>query len=170
MQNDTYPSWGYEIKHGATTIWEHWDGWTEAKGFQDPGMNSFNHYAFGSCGQWMFSTMAGIDTDGPGFQRLFIRPRIGGGIEYVKASYDSIHGRIAMHWQDDPERFQFDVTIPVNTTATVYVPARDAASVREGGRPAGEAAGVKFSPFAEAAAVYGIGSGSYQFVAIPSRQ
>ena len=165
LENDTYPSWGYEIEHGATTLWECWDGWTEERGFQIPD-NSFNHYAFGSCGQWMFSTMAGIDTDGPGFQRLVIHPRPGGGIKFVKASYDSIHGRVATHWQDAAGQFTAGVTIPVNTTATVYVPARDAASVTESGRPAGEAPGVRFLRFAEGAAVYEIGSGSYTFVAI----
>jgi hypothetical protein len=71
LTNETFPSWGYSIKNGATSIWERWDGWTEDKGFQDPGMNSFNHYAFGSVGRWLFNTVAGIDTDGAGYkQRL----------------------------------------------------------------------------------------------------
>ena len=166
LQNNTYPSWGYSIKHGATTIWERWDGWTEDKGFQDAGMNSFNHYAYGSCGQWMFSTMLGIDTDGPGFQRLILRPRPGGGIQFAKGSYDSIHGRIAVDWRQEVSgALQLNVTIPANTTATVYVPAKDAAGVTEGGKPVSEAKGVKFVRFADGAAVYEIGSGSYQFVA-----
>jgi alpha-L-rhamnosidase len=168
LQNETYPSWGYPVKHGATTIWERWDGWTEQKGFQDPGMNSFNHYAYGSCGQWMFSTMAGIDTDGPGYQRIIIRPRLGGGISFVKAAYDSIHGPIAVDWRQDASGLKLNVTIPANTTATVYVPAKDAASVSEGGKPAGEAPNVKFLRLADGAAVYQVDAGSYEFVSAGS--
>ena len=77
LLNDTFPSWGYSIKHGATSIWERWDGWTAEKGFQDPGMNSFAHYSFGAVARWMFQTVAGIDTAEPGFQRLLIRPQPG---------------------------------------------------------------------------------------------
>ena len=164
LQNETYPSWGYPVKHGATTIWERWDGWTEERGFQDPGMNSFNHYAYGSCGQWMFSTMAGIDTEGPGYQRLIIRPRPGGGITYVKAAYDLIHGRVATCWRQQAGQFQLDLTIPANTTATVYVPAQDASTVSEGGIPAKESRGVKFLRMDHGAAVYQIDSGSYRFL------
>ena len=127
--------------------------------------------------------MAGIDTDGPGFQRIIIHPRTGGGIKYVKASYDSIHGRIATHWQQGPGRFQLEVTIPANTTATVYVPAKDASSVTESGKPAGDAPGVKLLRWAvdhvgdgsqqslapvQGSAVYQIGSGTYKFVSWPS--
>ena len=165
LQNETYPSWGYPVKQGATTIWERWDGWTDKKGFQDPGMNSFNHYAYGSCGQWMFNTMAGIDTDGPGYGRISVHPRPGGGIDHVKASYDSIRGRIAVEWRQQPDRFELDVTIPANVIATVYVPAKDASNVTEGGKPAGEVAGLKFLRMADGAAVYQAGSGSYRFAA-----
>ena len=169
LQNETYPSWGYPVKHGATTIWERWDGWTAEKGFQDPGMNSFNHYAYGSCGQWMFSTMAGIDTDGPGFRRVLIRPRPGGGIQYTKASYDSICGKIATAWEDGGDALTVTVTIPANTTATVYIPAKAPESVTEGGKQASEAPGVKFlrmegGPGKDSAAVFAIGSGTYRFV------
>jgi alpha-L-rhamnosidase len=86
LNNDSFPSWGYSIKNGLTTIWERWDSWTEEKGFQNPSMNSFNHDAFSSVGQWMFATAAGIQTDGPGFKRLLIHPQPGGGMDYVKAS------------------------------------------------------------------------------------
>ena len=153
------------MKHGATTIWERWDGWTEEKGFQDPGMNSFNHYAYGSCGQWMFSTMAGIDTLDAGFRRLRIAPRPGGGIKFVKASYESIHGRIAVRWEDGGTGLRLSVTIPANVTAEVHVPAASPAAVREGGRPAGEAEGVEFLRSEGGAAVYRVGSGSYEFAA-----
>ena len=164
LQNETYPSWGYPVKHGATTIWERWDGWTEDKGFQDAGMNSFNHYAYGSCGQWMFSNMAGIDTAKPGFQQLVIHPRVGGGITQVNASYDSIHGRIAVRWRIAADGLHLDVTVPVNTSATVTVPANSAEGVVESGKPADKSPGIKFLRFAEGAAVYQVGSGAYSFV------
>jgi alpha-L-rhamnosidase len=163
LQNETYPSWGYPVRHGATTIWERWDGWTEEKGFQDPGMNSFNHYAYGSCGQWMFAAMAGIDTDGPGFERLLIRPRVGGGLTFVRASYDSIRGRIATGWELDGAALTLRVELPANTVATVFVPASDPLGVTEGGRPAAEAEGVTFVRSQPGAAVYHVGSGTYEF-------
>ena len=100
LLNDTFPSWGYSIKHGATSIWERWDGWTAEKGFQDPGMNSFAHYSFGAVARWMFQTVAGIDMAEPGFQRLLIHPQPAEGLTWVKASYGSIHGRIATRVED----------------------------------------------------------------------
>jgi alpha-L-rhamnosidase len=170
---DTFPSWLFSVKHGATTIWERWDGWTPEKGFQDPGMNSFNHYSLGSCGEWMFSTLAGIDTDGPGFKKLIIHPTPpalskvegGTGISWTKASYDSINGRIATAWKVEGNTFNLDVTIPPNTTATVHIPAKDSASVKESGKPATDAKGVKFLRMDNGAAVYAIESGSYSFTA-----
>ncbi|MDP2982998.1 MAG: family 78 glycoside hydrolase catalytic domain [Candidatus Latescibacter sp.] len=100
LNNDTFPSWGYSIKQGATTIWERWDGWTEDKGFQDPGMNSFNHYSLGSVGEWLYSSVAGIDLDPekPGFKHIIIRPVPGGGLTYARARYQSIHGLIQSSW------------------------------------------------------------------------
>src|SRR5262249_51369057 len=80
LQQEEYPGWLFQVKLGATTMWERWDGWTPEKGFQDPGMNSFNHYAFGSVGEWLYRSAAGIDTDGPGFRRIIIRPTVGSGM------------------------------------------------------------------------------------------
>jgi alpha-L-rhamnosidase len=164
LNQDTFPSWGYSIKNGATTIWERWDGWTEEKGFQDPGMNSFNHYAFGSVGRWLFGTVAGIDTDGPGYKRIRIEPKPGGGITYAKASYRSIYGKIVSDWKLKDGEFTLDVTIPTNTMATVYVPAKDAESVTEGGLPATKAKGVRFLQMDNGKAVFAVGSGDYRFV------
>ena len=163
LNNETFPSWGYSIKHGATTIWERWDGWTKEKGFQDPGMNSFNHYAFGSVGRWLFDTVAGIDTDGAGYKRIIIRPQAGGGFTYAKASYKSIHGQIASHWRWDGQSFSLEVTIPANTTATVYVPATEVESISEGSEPAAEAEGVRFLRMEDGCAVLEVGSGEYRF-------
>ncbi len=160
---DTFPSWLFSVKHGATTIWERWDGWTPDRGFQDPGMNSFNHYSLGSCGEWMFSSLAGIDTDGHGFRKLMIRPTPGQGISWVKAAYDSINGRIATAWKQQGNTFSLEVTIPPNTSATVCIPAKDAATVKESGKPAATAAGLKFLRMEKGAAVYEAGSGTYSF-------
>ena len=162
LANDTFPSWGYSIKNGATTIWERWDGWTEDKGFQTPDMNSFNHYAFGSVGRWLFNTVAGIDTDGPGYKQIVIHPRPGG-MTSAKASYESIHGRIVSDWRLKDGTFTLNVTIPPNTTATVYVPAGSAESVTESGRPAASAEGVSFLRMDAGEAVWAVGSGNYRF-------
>jgi alpha-L-rhamnosidase len=160
---DTFPSWLFSVKHGATTIWERWDGWTPEKGFQDPGMNSFNHYAYGSCGEWMFASLAGIDTDGPGFKKLIIGPTPGDGITWVKASYHSINGSIVSNWAIQGGKLTMEVTIPINTTATVYVPTQDAATVTESGKPAAKAAGVKFLRQEQGRSIYNVEAGSYRF-------
>ncbi len=164
--NETYPSWLLQVKLGATTMWERWDGWTPEKGFQDPGMNSFNHYWLGCVGEWLQCSVAGIDTDGPGFARITIRPRLaapGQGLTAARGAYDSIRGLIVSDWKRDAAGFQLAVKVPVNTTATVYVPARDAAAILEGTGPATEANGVKLLRTEDGCAVFAVGSGDYAF-------
>ncbi len=169
LLNETYPSWGYSIKHGATSIWERWDGWTAEKGFQDPGMNSFAHYSFGAVSRWMFQTVAGIDTDGPGFRRLILKPQPAEGLTWVKATYRSLHGEIAAAWKTgDDGSFTFEATVPPNTTATVYLPAADPNTVTEGGRPARQSVGVNFLRGEDGWAVFQVPAGSYRFV-VPRR-
>ena len=165
LMQDTFPSWLFSVKHGATTIWERWDGWTPEKGFQDPGMNSFNHYSLGSCGEWLFDTVAGIDMDPaqPGYKRIVIKPHVDGPLTWVKAHHDCIYGRIASDWTREGNTVTLHVTIPPNTTATVYVPAADAHSVTESGKPAGQSTGVTFLRSENDAAVYEVGSGTYAF-------
>lgn len=154
LNNDTYPSWGYEIRKGATTIWERWDGIRENGQFQDPGMNSFNHYSFGSVGEWMYSTVGGIELDEakPGYKHFVIRPRPGGGLSSAKAALDSIHGPIASEWKVAAGKLTLTVTIPVNTSATVYPPFNDGIQL-DGAAP----------PPAAADGGYELGSGSYVF-------
>lgn len=166
LNNDTFPSWGYSIKQGATTIWERWDGWTKDKGFQDPGMNSFNHYSLGSVGEWMANTVAGIDLDpqNPAYKHIILRPRPGGGLTFAKAAYDSIQGRIVSDWKKDGATFTYKVEVPANTTATIFVPIdKPDASVWESGKPATQSEGVTFVRNENGAAVYRIGSGTYRF-------
>ncbi len=124
LENETFPSWGYSIKHGATTIWERWDGWTAEKGFQSEGMNSFNHYSLGSVGQWLYANVGGIDLDPaqPAYKRLIIRPRPGGSLTSARASLDTPYGRVQTDWNTKDGKFALDVTIPVNTRATVILP------------------------------------------------
>ncbi|MBN2308622.1 MAG: family 78 glycoside hydrolase catalytic domain [Candidatus Hydrogenedentes bacterium] len=165
VQNESFPSWGYSIRHGATTIWERWDGWTEQKGFQDPGMNSFNHYAYGAVGEWLYRYVAGIDLDpaAPAYERIVIRPRPGGGLTHARAEYESIRGRIFSSWQIQNGRFCLDVTIPANTVAAVHLPASPPEAVTESGKPAAAADGVTCTASEGGAAVFQIGSGTYRF-------
>jgi alpha-L-rhamnosidase len=168
LLNETFPSWGYSIKQGATTIWERWDGWTEEKGFQNPGMNSFNHYAFGSVGEWFFRFVAGIDLDPeiPAYKRFKIQPHVGGGLEYARAEYNSIHGKIVSGWKLENGKLLMNVTIPANTSAFVYVPAEDISQVTESGKPVKDTEGVKFLRMEKGTAVFKVDSGSYIFESI----
>jgi alpha-L-rhamnosidase len=168
LLNETFPSWGYSIKQGATTIWERWDGWTEEKGFQDPGMNSFNHYAFGSVAEWFFCFVAGIDLDPevPAYKRFKIQPDVGGGLEYAKARYNSIHGKIVSGWELENGKLIMNVSVPANTSAFVYVPTEDISQVTEGGKLVKDSEGVKFLRMEKGAAVFKVDSGSYIFESI----
>ena len=163
----TVPSWLYMVEHGATTIWERWDGYVEERGFQNPGMNSFNHYAFGAVGEWLFRTILGInpDEEHPGFKHFTIRPRPGGGLTWAKGSYKSMYGAIVSDWRIEQGSFMLTVKVPVNTTATVYVPASKMEAVTERGKPAEKAEGVQFLRVENKAAAYMVGSGTYTFVA-----
>ncbi|MBN1764963.1 MAG: family 78 glycoside hydrolase catalytic domain [Sedimentisphaerales bacterium] len=163
LHNTTFPSWGFSIEQGATSIWERWNGWTPEDGFADPNMNSFAHYSFGAVGQWMFENIGGIDTDGPGFKRIIIRSRPGGKIRAATTRYNSIHGMISTDWNLEHNKFTLDVTIPANTNATVYIPTDDPESVTESELPAGKAQGVHFLMMEDHAAVYEIESGNYFF-------
>ncbi|MEH1168718.1 family 78 glycoside hydrolase catalytic domain [Micromonospora sp. CPCC 205539] len=170
LLNDTYPSWGYEIARGATTIWERWDSIRPDGSFGDVGMNSFNHYAYGAVGDWMYRTVAGIQPDAanPGYSHLTFAPQPGGGLTSAKASYRSAYGTIGSDWDVDARGdMRLRLTLPANTTATVRFPTPGREAVTEGGRPAEQAAGVRFVRMDGAVAVYEIGSGSYSFAVVP---
>ena len=163
LLQDSYPSWLFQVKLGATTMWERWDGWTPDKGFQDIGMNSFNHYAFGSVGEYLYRYVAGIDTDGPGYRRITIQPQPEAGLSYAKARYDSINGTITSEWHKLDHGLRLTVSIPPNTTAVIRIPASKEAKISEDGRPAGQANSVSLKHRDEDAAYYEVGSGSYAF-------
>lgn len=157
-----YPSWGYMISKGATTIWELWNGDTA-----DPAMNSGNHVMLvGDLNIWMHEYLGGIRPDPkyPGFQRFVLRPYPVGDLRFVKASHRSMHGLIESKWRREGNWLMLDVTVPTNTSATLYLPARAAGDVKESGRAAANAKGVKFLRMEKDTAVYELVSGKYSFV------
>ena len=164
LLQDTFPSWLFSVKHGATTIWERWNGWTPENGFQDPGMNSFNHYSLGSCGEYLFGGIGGIRPASPGYHTILIAPVVRQGLTWAQTSYDSIHGKIATSWKVDANQLTLDVTVPVNTIATVCVPVTgDPATVKEGGKSIQEAKGIKFLRTEKGTVVLEVESGTYRF-------
>jgi alpha-L-rhamnosidase len=157
----SYPSWGYMVSHGATTIWELWNGDTA-----NPAMNSGNHLMLvGDLITWLYENLAGIRPDPaqPGFKHIVMHPTPAGDLTFVEASHTSPYGKIVSDWKREGDRYTWSVSIPVNTTATVYVPAQDATSVTESGKSASDAPGIKYLRMEAGAAVYEIGSGSYHF-------
>ncbi|MGP8200456.1 MAG: family 78 glycoside hydrolase catalytic domain [Limisphaerales bacterium] len=163
IHNDTFPSWGFSIRHGATSIWERWDGWTPEKGFQTPKMNSFAHYSFGAVYQWMVENIGGIQSDGPAYKHILIAPQPDDKLTFADTRYDSIHGPIETHWKKTGRHFKLKVTIPANTTATVVMPAADVSTILESGRPGEKAPGVKALRWPRALATFEVGSGTYDF-------
>jgi alpha-L-rhamnosidase len=162
-----FPSWGLMIDNGATTIWERWDGYVKGRGFQNPGMNSFNHWAFGAVGEWIWRHIAGINPDEscPGYKHFVIRPRPCGELTWARGRFKSIYGPIVSDWKISNGALILQVTVPPNSTATVYVPAKDASTITESGQPAASAEGVQYLRMEEGAAVYRVASGRYTFVA-----
>lgn len=157
----TRPSWGYRISKGATAIWERWDSDTKGAGMNSEALLILS----GNLDAWFYQTLAGInyDPEQPGFKHIIIRPQPVGDLTLVKAHHDSMYGRIVSNWNRQGDRLTMDVVIPANTTATVYVPFRDAKSVTESGQPAAQADGVTFLRMEDDSALYEVGSGFYQF-------
>jgi alpha-L-rhamnosidase len=145
LLRDDYPSWLYPVKHGATTIWERWNGWTHQDGFFNPHMNSLNHYSLGSVGEWLFRHVAGIelDPDVHGFQKFVLRPFIGEGLDFARGNYRTLHGEIVSDWKRAGSEVTWNIQIPANTSAKVYVPSAPNSAVTEGGGPVEKAAGLR---------------------------
>ncbi|WP_069998640.1 alpha-L-rhamnosidase [Cellulosilyticum sp. I15G10I2] len=123
LLKDDFPSWLYQVKMGATTIWEHWDGIKPDGTMWSPDMNSFNHYAYGAIGEWLYRVIAGfeIDEENPGYKHAILYPRIGGDLSYVKASYQTIYGKLALDWTLEADTVTLKACVPHNTTATLYL-------------------------------------------------
>jgi hypothetical protein len=128
-------------------------------------MNSFNHYAIGAVGEWLYRDVLGINPDpaSPGFAHAIIRPRVGNGVASVAGSYHSIRGTFSVAWKRTDNGVVLDVTVPPNTTASVYVPAASAEAVLESGRPVREAQGVTFVRMEDGAALFEVAAGRYHF-------
>ncbi|MCX7047568.1 MAG: glycoside hydrolase family 78 protein [Candidatus Sumerlaeota bacterium] len=165
IHNDTFPSWGFSIKHGATSIWERWNGWTPETGFGDPGMNSFAHYSFGAVYQWMVENIGGIRSAAPAYKQIVIAPQMGKKLTAAKVGYRSIRGLIESDWKLDGGKLLLNVTIPANTTAVVSIPAKAAADVTEGGQAFDKVEGVKFLRMEGGRAMLAVESGNYAFSA-----
>jgi alpha-L-rhamnosidase len=167
----TYPSWLYPVTMGATTIWERWDGQKPDSTFQTPDMNSFNHYAYGAIGEWMYRTIAGLDTyeEGAGFKHSRIKPLPGGGLTHAAASLETYYGKLACSWKIEGDLLDMKVEVPSNTTCTVYIPAREINQVTEGGKPLGVIKDIKVKGTEDNYVVLNVGSGKYHFtVRLPS--
>ena len=165
LLNKKYPSWLYPITQGATTIWERWDGQKPDKSFQDVGMNSFNHYAYGAIGDWMVRTVAGLDLDesSPGYKHMLVQPQPGGGLTSARAELLTQYGSAVSGWKIEGGRMRLTVRVPPNTRARVRLPGATLAAVTEGGRPVGSAAGVSEAAQRGELAVVRVGSGDYVF-------
>jgi alpha-L-rhamnosidase len=165
LEQDTMPSWRYMVDHGATTIWERWDGWTAERGFASPWMNSFNHYSLGSVGEWLYRFLLGIDQEPgtAGFGQLLLRPHPGGSLDRARGSYRSARGTISAGWKRDRGRFTYWTELPPNVTATIRIPSRHAADVRDAaGNPPVSLASFPGAPDAQEA-VFQVGSGAHEF-------
>lgn len=164
LNRKEYPSWLYPITQGATTIWERWDGQKPDGSFQNVGMNSFNHYAYGAVGEWLYRYVAGLDvnTENPGFKKIQFEPNPGGGLTNASAEFESLYGKIKSAWKLNGNEMVYDVIVPANTSAIVTLKTSDIDNLKMNGKNLPESlkkeikvSGTKLS--------LNIGSGSYTF-------
>jgi len=180
FQSRQFPSWGYEASNGATSVWERWDSYTKEHGFDgitgknNAAMNSFSHYAFGAVMEWAYRDLVGIDTDGPGYRKIIIKPGVPSVdsrnidpmvpvFSWAKAEYVHHRGTIRSSWKSNAEKISVDISVPANTTATVYLPSSNIASITESGKPLGESKGIETPVLEHAFTKVKIGSGDYRF-------
>ncbi len=168
LLNTTYPSWGYEVINGANTVWERWNSYVKGDGFtNNAGMNSFNHYAFGSVNEWLFGNAAGIKVVQPGFRTFIIKPEIASaGVNYVKASYNSVNGQIMSSWLRKGKQLDLNITIPVNTKAELFIPTGSEQGVMINKKPLKEFPWIKVKDYKNGSLVLEIGSGNYNFQSV----
>ena len=166
LHQKKWPSWLYAVTQGATTIWERWDGWTKEKGFQDKGMNSFNHYAYGAIGSWLYAVVAGVDLDPaqPAFKHIRLAPRPGGELTRAHGTLDTPHGKVVSAWKTAPGRFEWEVTVPPNTTATATFPVPATAKITDGRKPLTRSPGIS-SVKGRSSVTCELAAGTYRFTA-----
>ena len=165
LEQQTYPSWLYPVTLGATTSWERWDSIRPDGTLQTPNANSFNHYAFGAIGDWLYRVVAGITLSPtqPAYQRIVFRPRPGGTLTWAAAQLDSLYGPIEARWTRSTASLELTITVPPNAEGEVHLPAPSPAAVTERGRSLGEAPGVRLVSAGEGRVVLEVGSGQYEF-------
>jgi len=163
LNRKDYPSWLYPVTQGATTIWERWDGQKPDGSFQNEGMNSFNHYAYGAIGEWLYTYVAGIqiDAENPGYKHFFLSPHPGGGLTQAKAVYESMYGEIKSDWKIEGNQMIYDVSIPANTYATITLPSASLNEVLRDGAPL-KSVSENFRQNEESVTLK-LGSGNYRF-------
>ncbi len=144
LHQKQWPSWLYAVTQGATTIWERWDGWTEENGLQDKGMNSFNHYAYGAIGCWLYQIVAGIEIDPtqPGYKHILLAPQPGGELTRATGKLNSMNGEIVSSWKRREGTFDWEVVVPPNSTATATFPVPTKSTIKESGKAINRASGV----------------------------
>ncbi|WP_339190552.1 family 78 glycoside hydrolase catalytic domain [Paenibacillus sp. FSL P2-0121] len=161
-----YPSWLYQVTKGATTIWEHWDGIKDDGSFWSADMNSFNHYAYGAIGEWLYRYVAGIGTDElePGFKIVHIKPQPGPGLDYAEASLETMYGKVESAWRRSEDNgMMIHVTIPANTNGIVVLPGANQLGLLENEVPVEQSRGVHSISLVDNGVRLQLGSGSYQF-------
>jgi alpha-L-rhamnosidase len=165
LMQESYPSWLYPVKMGATTIWERWNGIRPDSTFEPASMNSFNHYAYGAIGDWMYRVVAGLDTydDEPGYKHIRIQPHIGGGLTNASASLQTYYGKASSGWKIEGDKTIMDVEIPANTRATIYVPATSADVIKISPLTSSELQSVGVGHRENDYIVFKFGSGKYHF-------
>ncbi|MEK5492027.1 glycoside hydrolase family 78 protein [Paenibacillus sp. FSL R7-0297] len=164
LQTD-YPSWLYQVTRGATTIWEHWDGIKEDGSFWSKDMNSFNHYAYGAIGDFLYRCVAGIEQveEYPGYKQFLIQPHPGGGLTSAAGGLESMYGKIRSEWTIASGKIELVTVVPPNTSATVHLPDAVLAGVLENGQELQQVRGIHAVEQLEQAVKITLGSGEYRF-------
>lgn len=165
LLQESFPSWLYPVKMGATTIWERWNGIRPDSSFEPASMNSFNHYAYGAIGDWLYRVMVGLDTyeDGPGYKHIRIQPHVGGGFSFASATLQTYYGRLSSSWQVEGDNLLMLAEIPANTRATIYIPAKSIESVTEDGKAMSAAPDLRVMGMENGYVRIEVGSGLYHF-------
>ncbi len=165
LLQEEYPSWLYPITKGATTIWERWDGIKPDDSFQDTDANSFNHYAYGAIGDWMYSVTAGLSTslEAPGYKKIIFEPHPTKELSFAKASLKSLYGFIASKWSMENETFNFEVVLPANTIGLIKLPNAKWEELKESGNAIKKGNGIVSYKQEDETLLIEIGSGAYEF-------
>ena len=166
FQQTEYPSWGYSVVNGSTSIWERWNSYTKDESSNsdlNSSMNSFSHYAFGSVAEWMFMNAVGIETEDSGYRNIIIKPAISKEMNFIKGSYKSINGTISSAWNWEKNHLIMNIEIPTNTCAKVYIPTLQVSKIKESNIALKKNSDIKVLQSEEKFTVLKVGSGKYSF-------